>query len=371
MSRNDPYFQFPLCCLAFGDDPVARLQHVVDWCCVNMGKQMGQLMTRNQLQQLAHDMPPEERPNGLNPNSAPHATIAAGMKRLHVRGGNAAQMLRQHETLTVFCDAIQANHGRFPLVRIRADLLWDTIHGEMPYRNFAVLCGVYSVIGAKKYPARITRDRIRAGAMGYKNVAMMTSDVLKQRQDGAQPLTIDQLRHTLDVLETASCFARVQFSPRRVYFSHRMTREEMSKQLVTSKARRDTVVRANRAADRELRARIRRTIKVGTPQRKRLRDPQAHPKAAPPCPHNVPTITESSLIESFLKEPVSIQRAREADACPTTDSSMDAERKRLKHLIEQAQAIGSEEAMRSVAQFQSQLAKLPGEGQEASSLHTG
>ncbi len=88
---------------------------------------------------------------------------------------------------------------------------------------------------------RITRERLIAGALGYKCAAMLDGEsgqrLLAERQDKARPLTVAQVRHTLDALEANGHFARCQASKRTVYFSNRLSRTEVREQLFKWKER--------------------------------------------------------------------------------------------------------------------------------------
>jgi hypothetical protein len=148
-----------------------------------------------------------------------------------------------------------------------AHYVWDVRNGTgMKFREFAVLAAVYSVIGNKRYPVRVTRDRIRAGALGYKSknalfdatgrVSEAGRALLNRRYDHAEPLTTDQVRYTLDSLEARGCFARCHASKRQTYFSNRMGKEEMRKHLLEHKTQRTFVLRLARDADRDLQLQI-------------------------------------------------------------------------------------------------------------------
>jgi hypothetical protein len=54
-------------------------------------------------------------------------------------------------------------------------------------------------------------------------------------------------------------FARCQASPRKVYFTNRMSRADLRKRVLEWKTRRDFILRIERDSDRELQARIRQS----------------------------------------------------------------------------------------------------------------
>jgi len=165
-----------------------------------------------------------------------------------------------------FCENMALSYGAAPQVRVRVDFALDAGR-SISYREFFTICGLYAALGNKKH-SRVTRDRIRAAAMGYKSNRMLFSEnssispagvsLLAQRADRMQPQTVNQIRTTLDSLEEKQFFARVQPSRRHVYFSNRLTRDQLGAALFSMRATRtSSVLRANRQSDRELQARIR------------------------------------------------------------------------------------------------------------------
>ncbi len=247
------FYQFPLCALAYGANHEQRFQTIVSWCCDTAGAGLYEKMNRAKLKEYALNYGRESWPGCVSRNETRHLQFLAGMRKLEVCNGHIPSMIERVGSLQSFIDAMQNKHGRAPHVRIRNDLFWDAVKGVMPYRHFAVLAAIYACIGAKKYPVRITRDRIRAGMLGYKSPAMMTNEVMEQRQDKElfEVLTDRQIRTVLDHLEETSLFARVQTSARVVYFSNRMQADAMRKHLADWIGRRNTRAAGNREADRE------------------------------------------------------------------------------------------------------------------------
>lgn len=257
------YFQFPLCCLSFGGDYKTRLYHIMHYCIVSAGAQKRALMTREELTEYATDSDKSEWPSGMKTTVLQHLEILAGMKFLYVRNGSIENTQNKAAAIASHIRETTEKEGAHPLVRIRTDLFWDCINGSLPYRDFSVLASVYAAIGSKTFPVRVTRDRIQAGALGYKTKASMTPEALASRKDGASPLSENQIRYTLDHLEATTLFTRVQLSPRKVYFSNRMTADEMREQLVSWKTRSVVKLAKNRKADREMQQAIKAAIKAG------------------------------------------------------------------------------------------------------------
>lgn len=192
----------------------------------------------------------------FNRDKKDHLAIVIAKSMLKVTGGDVVSCSSTARDVSWLLDRMQAKHGCSPTVRIRHDLMWDCIDGSLNYRLFSVLCSVYAVIGSKKYPVGITRQRIIAGALGYKSPKLMTEEELKSRTDGAVPLTVKQVRQALDELERRSLITRVQASRRKVFFSNRMTREQMRKEIISATVRRRVKLKKYRQDDREIQSRV-------------------------------------------------------------------------------------------------------------------
>jgi hypothetical protein len=268
------YYQFPLYALAFVADPVTRLRAIVNWCIVETGRKAGEGMTLAEMREAAEEMDTTAHPAGVKASERSHLAVLIGMDVLGVKGGSVQTVLTNHAALTAHVAALTASNGPGPFVRLRSDIVWGGIAGTMDYRRLAVFAAVVSVVGSKTYPVRITRERIIAGAMGYKNAAMMTAEMLAMRTDGAQPLTENQARRTLDEIERDSLITRVQVSRRRVLFSTRMDADEIRSAAIETATRRAAKVKNLRQTDRELMGAI-KAVKVA--------------KQSPPSNHSVTT----------------------------------------------------------------------------------
>ena len=95
-----------------------------------------------------------------------------------------------------------AAYPKSPQVRLNNDVLCDAVKGKIPFREFSVLCAVFSIIGREPWYI-IRRNRVRAAALGYSspkalfdkdgNLIAAGISLLESRQDGAKPLTIKQV----------------------------------------------------------------------------------------------------------------------------------------------------------------------------------
>lgn len=211
---SEVYFQFPLYALAYGKEPKQRLSEIISYCCLEVGMKESAGMMLKEKKTAADAL--SKKPEGFNHTLQNHLALAIGMKILNVCNGNVLTILDEHKAVRQFVYDMTKEHGASPLVRIRNDLFWEALKGQMDYRRFSVLCAVYWIIGSRDY-CRGIRGRIISGAMGYKSFGMMTPKLLEQRADGAKPLTENQVRRTLDDLENSSLFVRVQAGKRTVF----------------------------------------------------------------------------------------------------------------------------------------------------------
>ncbi|HVY70251.1 MAG TPA: hypothetical protein VHH73_10010 [Verrucomicrobiae bacterium] len=237
MSANHtPYFQFPLCVLAYGQTVDERLAALCDYAVVETGRTFWEKLAPEQMKELrlsAQDT--HKKIRGFTVNRTTDLQVLVGLRTLQVWITHLQSTLNRHAQLEAFIVEYQRKHGRDAHVRIRADLFWDVKDKRgLTEREFCVLCAIYSVIGDKKGPVRITQATIAYRALGYKSKAAMDAELLN-RTDGAVLLTDWKLRATIEKLEARKLVCRVTYGRRQTYYSHRLTPGEMRNQIVAAK----------------------------------------------------------------------------------------------------------------------------------------
>jgi hypothetical protein len=272
--NTDSYVQFPLYLLAYGNDVQTRMTAIMACGAVAAGSGF----IKKQKEEFAvngfvGNILTEELENVFENGNEfyMHKEIVIGMHvlKMDLTRDLFISMNNEIQPVEYFCEKMSKQFGESPLVRIKSTYAEEVMNGRgMNYRDFSILCAVYSVIGNKQY-ARITRDCIRARSMGYKkacdlfsNKSVLTQDgqvLLADRVDKAKPFTTDQIRYTLDKME-AGHFARVAASKREVYFSHRMDRDILTETLFALKVNPSTKIRINRLNDKELQSRIKERL---------------------------------------------------------------------------------------------------------------
>jgi hypothetical protein len=123
-----------------------------------------------------------------------------------------------------FINEHQSKFGVSPLVFVSAELFWGCYNEQEPtFREFSTLCGINSIVGLKKRPVLIRRSMILARQLGYKSPAVHKAAI----RENQKPLTVQQLRDTLDKLESRDLIARFSCGHSNIYFSTGMSYEEL------------------------------------------------------------------------------------------------------------------------------------------------
>jgi len=230
--KQDHYFQFPLCALSFGPTLDERLNAIITYSVAEAGSRLFRKLTAAEQQDfLAQRRQAGPMPSGFNKHSWVHQATLFGAQALNVTLGHFVGLVDEYHRLREYIAAFEARHGRDAKVRIKTAWLFAARdHRGISYREFSVLCGIFSVIGDKKL-AIITRNRIRRCALGYRTQAIMDSE-LPRRTDKAHPLTERQLRDTIEQLHRNRFFARCTVARRITYYSIRLDNEAMRKKVL-------------------------------------------------------------------------------------------------------------------------------------------
>jgi hypothetical protein len=229
---ENPYFQFPLCALSFGQTVDARLNAILDYSVVETGAKLFRKLTVERQREFLHGKTVSRiNPKGLNPHDWRQCAACYGASIIGVTYRNNNSLLERHEQLRDYVADYEGRHGRDALVRIKKDWLFDARDGHgISCREFSVLCAIYSAIGDKEL-AIITRERIRRCALGYRTATIMQAE-LSKRADNAKPLTERQMRDTIIRLHRNKFFARCTVARRITYYSIRLDNEAMRKKVV-------------------------------------------------------------------------------------------------------------------------------------------
>jgi len=312
------YFQFPLCLLAMADDEKTLLNRIISFAVVEAGRVLWQKKSSAQRKSLADDLR-DCTASDFKRNDREHVAAALGARELNVTLGSIRGTVSTWRQVCDFRNSFESLHGREPELRILSGLAFEVRDGKgMSYREFAILCGMLSQIGDKKYPVRITREQIQRRMLGYRKEEIMRSE-LSKRTDGASPLSTRQIGYTVDKLHERRFFARARANERQTYYSIRHTQCELEAALIESKTYSQTFHAARRQKDVDFMARMKAAkaaIKVDTAIK--VNNPpcsnHVHVASAGVCAGasaavsaGVSTLIETPRIETLPKETYSIE----------------------------------------------------------------
>ena len=235
-SRSGTYFQIPLCAFAYGRTDKDRLDAIICFGLVEAGQKRWMLLAEPQRQALLNTlMQAGKSPRDFTPNNPRHVHTLFGAEILKVTLPSVSSVLATHDKLLAFRDSFERRNGKDPLVRLKTELVFEARDGTgITPRELFVLAAIFSIVGKKQGPVRITQARIRHRALGYKTNAVCENEI-SRRRDGAKPLTEWQLRSLIECLHTRKFFARATFAHRLTFYSHRMTDAQLRKAVIEMK----------------------------------------------------------------------------------------------------------------------------------------
>lgn len=209
------FFTFPLPLLYPMEPPKRTLFRILSFCVADIGVRSAADLDEGVAEKIIERCVETE---GFDEDDALHRQIVLGCERLNASCKDIDALIEGREGAIEIVNLMEKAIGASPLVFIGAELFWECYRGEMPYREFTVLCAVNSVIGQKTTPQLIRRTLLLARAAGFKKPTVYGEGCCKRLKPRPM-LTVSQLRWTLDKLEKRGLIARVQASPRSVFFS--------------------------------------------------------------------------------------------------------------------------------------------------------
>jgi hypothetical protein len=222
---NGKFFTFPLCVLAMPLENEKRiLMHIVSHALERAGGGDGaKQIDSEQIHEYAIKNKISDYNQSERHDQLIRGAIITGVS-IHWLHGT----IKECDAVNHFVAVHEQKHGTDPLVFIAAELFWSCHddNQDFSFREFSTACAVNSVIGFKQTPVLIRRSMIIARQLGYKTPQVMAAE-LAAKGAKRKPLSIQQLRDTLDNLERRDLFRRCQTSRRTVYFSTTLDRTEL------------------------------------------------------------------------------------------------------------------------------------------------
>jgi hypothetical protein len=247
---SEPYCQFPLCSLAFDTNVDDRLMTILAYSVIEMGKLLWPDYSADQREYLRVH-PPEWCTSSLENDEDLEALI--GCEGLDLRQPHFDFIVEDHSALSQFTSEWEQRYGPDAKVRLPVDWVLEALYGRgILYDELAVVAGIYSKIGQKAGPVRITREEIWWRSLGYK------SEYVFKEETGnyAFSRTARQVRSIIEELDERNFFARITFARRETYYSHRLSRKELAEQVFATKVYRAGARQARITANAKLTSQI-------------------------------------------------------------------------------------------------------------------
>jgi len=279
MGKNNGYFQFPLCLLAFGENYKDRLRAIISYCLCEEAR----------------------RRNPKFPKSARNTSLDEAATFLGVTIGSHDNTIRRWKDVDRFVCQWEHRNGRDALVRIGTALLWEAHNNTgVSYREFSVLCAINSIIGRRQsVPKQITEPSIRVRASGFKSWKIAQSELPSAESRKKRLLTPHQVRYTLKKLHQRKFFARARVGAKTVKYMLRVTDDELRGILLQTETYQPRFQAERAKKDAELIAAIRvvkqRPINVGTGQSEAISVPTQSRHGSDIIPDMVPDINICSF----------------------------------------------------------------------------
>lgn len=276
------YYLAPVTFLAFGKTAEIRLRAMTNWVVMKHAEDYARTATKDAQMAIVAHFCKSKWPVGINTYKPLHGGILHAYFRYELQSGSVAGLESDFVKLSDFFREQDRQYGPAPVVRLRSDLVREVINGNgISFRDLSVYAAINCVVGCKK-AAHVSHSRMRAGAMGYKSARMLfdikgnlTKDgerLLKLREDGAEPLTIAQVRTTVARLEshgTPPLISSSRPNPYQTFYSTSLSPIELDDKVFAYKTKK-AIVRSNAAMRAEaLRKRIREQQQQSQPNKDR------------------------------------------------------------------------------------------------------
>ncbi len=249
--RDGGFLQFPLCALRF-EPHEEQLDAIINYATVLAGRGIARQLGaegRNQQERALRD---EGLPTGMKMAAPLHFEACIGARLLQLTIPWTPVVVKSYEVLDQFARDTHGACGKGPLVRMRCGFVFDARGGKISYREFSVLCAIYSVIGSKPNPVRITARTIAIRSRGFRSI-----DDWRLNGDHQKPLLSDrQIRHTAVGLHQRGFFAMATPGRRATYYSHRLTQRALEDALVRGEKRKWAKRLERAEGNRQLREKI-------------------------------------------------------------------------------------------------------------------
>lgn len=145
-------------------------------------------------------------------------------KVMNFQNGSAEDFIRGHKEAAKMLSVWQAQRGKGCTVRLRTDLMFAVVKGDITEREMRVLLGIYSMIGAKPY-SKIGWPMIQARAAGH----MSPAAILAPDATGGPLYSRGQIDRTCVELIDRGLVTCATYKRGERFWTHRLESEELWK----------------------------------------------------------------------------------------------------------------------------------------------
>lgn len=241
MTAEDKYFQFPIAAMRLNKsidkidrkEMATRLHEIIDYCIIDVGTSLVSKQSDEAVVAMAYrgalsagvvlpDTPAEYE-----------LIMYAGANQLGVmiKGQSFQRFQKNHSAIS----RLASQHGA-QQCRLRANIVWDAITEEAwEWRDLSTLAAVYAGVGAYKRN-KLTYDRIGSLALGFSGQKERDAYKAKKWQ-----LSDRQTQWTVNRLRDRKWFVSASPNRRHVFYSHRMSLDQLIDNLAESAVERSKV----------------------------------------------------------------------------------------------------------------------------------
>jgi len=205
MNDDKVFLEFPLSALAFLKNDKAKLDYIISWCVVTLA-------------------------NSFSGGESHKEKVDAAADYLNISGSTYKLRCNRFQALQTHIQIFTQSFGKDAYCRMGKSLIFETKDGGFDFNQFRLLCAISSIIGKKKKFVRITYERIGYRMLGYKDKASFQSF-----QINSQIPTYKQLRRLVEILHAKKFFSKFTYSNRQMFFSTRLSDEELREKVKESK----------------------------------------------------------------------------------------------------------------------------------------
>lgn len=219
------FIEFPLCCLAYPGMDKAKIDLIISYCIVENSKKI-QTQIDERIDDYIWKIPP-----GFNKKLKSDKQILLSSKELGISLGNFFRTKENHSILSQYISNYEFKYGKDSYCRMGKKLCFEARDGIFPYRQFAVLCAIQSIIGKTAKFKRLTKDRIRFALLGYKSKAIAQKEITPEQI----LLTDRQLGTTIELLHAKKFFSKFTYANRQTFYSTKLNDDQLFEAVKNSK----------------------------------------------------------------------------------------------------------------------------------------